>query len=231
MSRGVERGLLDVRGARPARATRPIATGRVDDVPYGGGPGMVMKAEPLVRAVEAIREPARDAGLGGVALAAGPAVHAGGGRASGSASSTSCCCAAATRGWTSGCASWSATEETVDWRLRAERRRTGGAGRRRRGEPSGARGGGRRAVGGRRIRSRAGCSTTRTTRDRRSSPGIGCRTCCCRAITRTFGAGAGRRRWRGRWTPAGADCDGGARRRGAGAARRDSAGTVRAEEH
>jgi tRNA (guanine37-N1)-methyltransferase len=27
----------------------------VDDMPYGGGPGMVMKAEPLVRAVEAIR--------------------------------------------------------------------------------------------------------------------------------------------------------------------------------
>ena len=27
----------------------------VDDVPYGGGPGMVMKPEPLVRAVEAIR--------------------------------------------------------------------------------------------------------------------------------------------------------------------------------
>ena len=26
----------------------------VDDVPYGGGPGMVMKPEPLFRAVEAI---------------------------------------------------------------------------------------------------------------------------------------------------------------------------------
>jgi tRNA (guanine37-N1)-methyltransferase len=28
----------------------------VDDVPYGGGPGMVMKAEPLMRAVSEIRE-------------------------------------------------------------------------------------------------------------------------------------------------------------------------------
>lgn len=32
---------------------------KVDDVPYGGGPGMVMKPEPLVRAVEAIRKPAK----------------------------------------------------------------------------------------------------------------------------------------------------------------------------
>ena len=79
----------------------------VDDVPYGGGPGMVMKPEPLVRAVEEIREHARDAGRGGAAVAAGPAVHAGGSASGWAASGTSCCCAAATRGWTSGCASWS----------------------------------------------------------------------------------------------------------------------------
>jgi len=28
---------------------------KVDDAPYGGGPGMVMKAEPIIRAVEAIK--------------------------------------------------------------------------------------------------------------------------------------------------------------------------------
>ena len=34
----------------------------VDDVPFGGGPGMVLKPEPLFRAVERIRERARRAG-------------------------------------------------------------------------------------------------------------------------------------------------------------------------
>jgi tRNA (guanine37-N1)-methyltransferase len=54
VGRGVERGLLDVR----VHDLRTFTTDRhrsVDDVPYGGGPGMVMKAEPLVRAVDAIR--------------------------------------------------------------------------------------------------------------------------------------------------------------------------------
>ena len=51
VSRGVERGLLDV----AVHDLRDCTTDRhrtVDDVPYGGGPGMVMKPEPLVRAVE-----------------------------------------------------------------------------------------------------------------------------------------------------------------------------------
>ncbi|NLB59643.1 MAG: tRNA (guanine(37)-N(1))-methyltransferase, partial [Lentisphaerae bacterium] len=30
----------------------------VDDRPYGGGPGMIMKAEPMFKAVEALRTPA-----------------------------------------------------------------------------------------------------------------------------------------------------------------------------
>ena len=54
VGRGVERGLLDVQ----IHDLRDYTTDRhrtVDDVPYGGGPGMVMKPEPLVRAVEAIR--------------------------------------------------------------------------------------------------------------------------------------------------------------------------------
>jgi tRNA (guanine37-N1)-methyltransferase len=55
VSRGVERGLLNV----AVHDLRRWATDRhrtVDDVPYGGGPGMVMKAEPLMRAVSEIRE-------------------------------------------------------------------------------------------------------------------------------------------------------------------------------
>ena len=54
ISRGVERGLLDVK----IHDLRDFTTDRhrsVDDVPYGGGPGMVMKPEPLARAVEDIR--------------------------------------------------------------------------------------------------------------------------------------------------------------------------------
>jgi tRNA (guanine37-N1)-methyltransferase len=46
-------GLVDVR----ARDLRDYTDDRhrvVDDIPYGGGPGMVMKPEPLFRAVEAI---------------------------------------------------------------------------------------------------------------------------------------------------------------------------------
>jgi tRNA (guanine37-N1)-methyltransferase len=54
VSRGIERGLLDVvvHDLREYTADRHRS---VDDVPYGGGPGMVMKPEPLARAVEAIR--------------------------------------------------------------------------------------------------------------------------------------------------------------------------------
>src|SRR5258706_7723075 len=54
VSRGIATGVLDV----SVVDLRDHTTDRhrsVDDVPYGGGPGMVMKPEPLVRAVEAIR--------------------------------------------------------------------------------------------------------------------------------------------------------------------------------
>ena len=54
VGRGVESGLLDVQ----IHDLRDYTTDRhrtVDDVPYGGGPGMVMKPEPLMRAVEAIQ--------------------------------------------------------------------------------------------------------------------------------------------------------------------------------
>src|SRR5688572_6852553 len=54
ISRGVERGLLDI-GVHDLREYTVDRHRSVDDEPYGGGPGMVMKPEPLARAVEAIR--------------------------------------------------------------------------------------------------------------------------------------------------------------------------------
>lgn len=55
VGRAIGQGVLDVR----VHDLREHTTDRhrvVDDVPFGGGPGMVLKAEPLFRAVEAIRE-------------------------------------------------------------------------------------------------------------------------------------------------------------------------------
>ena len=54
VGRAVERGLVDVR-VHDLRAFTTDRHRTVDDVPYGGGPGMVMKVEPFVRALEAIR--------------------------------------------------------------------------------------------------------------------------------------------------------------------------------
>ena len=54
VARGIERGLIEV----VVHDLRDATTDRhrtVDDVPYGGGPGMVMKPEPLLRTVDRIR--------------------------------------------------------------------------------------------------------------------------------------------------------------------------------
>ncbi|MEO7191405.1 MAG: tRNA (guanosine(37)-N1)-methyltransferase TrmD [Vicinamibacterales bacterium] len=53
VGRARERGIVDVR-VRDLRDYTDDRHRTVDDTPYGGGPGMVMKAEPLFRAVEAI---------------------------------------------------------------------------------------------------------------------------------------------------------------------------------
>ena len=54
VSRGIARGLIDV-AVHDLRDHTVDRHRTVDDVPYGGGPGMVMKPEPLARAVEEIR--------------------------------------------------------------------------------------------------------------------------------------------------------------------------------
>lgn len=53
LGRAIARGLLDVK-VRNLRDCTDDPHRVVDDVPYGGGPGMVMKAAPLFRAVEEI---------------------------------------------------------------------------------------------------------------------------------------------------------------------------------
>jgi tRNA (guanine37-N1)-methyltransferase len=52
VARGREAGLLDVR-AWDLREYTDDRHRSVDDVPFGGGPGMVMRAEPIARAMEA----------------------------------------------------------------------------------------------------------------------------------------------------------------------------------
>jgi tRNA (guanine37-N1)-methyltransferase len=54
LGRAVERGLLSV-GSEDPRAHTEDAHRTVDDRPYGGGPGMVLKPEPLCAAIEAAR--------------------------------------------------------------------------------------------------------------------------------------------------------------------------------
>ncbi len=53
---GVRRGLLAV-GVHDLRDWARDRHRTVDDAPYGGGPGMVMKPEPLVAAIEALAGP------------------------------------------------------------------------------------------------------------------------------------------------------------------------------
>lgn len=55
VGRARERGIVDLR-VRNLRDYTDDRHRTVDDVPYGGGPGMVMKPEPIWRAVEAIGE-------------------------------------------------------------------------------------------------------------------------------------------------------------------------------
>lgn len=56
LGKAIEEGLLEV-GLTDIRDFARDKHGSVDDTPYGGGPGMVMKCGPLYAAVESLREP------------------------------------------------------------------------------------------------------------------------------------------------------------------------------
>ena len=57
ISKAQKKGLIDIR-VHDLREYTEDRHRTADDTPYGGGAGMVMKAEPIVRAIEAIRLPA-----------------------------------------------------------------------------------------------------------------------------------------------------------------------------
>jgi tRNA (guanine37-N1)-methyltransferase len=57
LAKAIQRDVLSVR-TRDLREFTEDRHRTVDDVPYGGGPGMVLKPEPLFKAVDAIREDA-----------------------------------------------------------------------------------------------------------------------------------------------------------------------------
>lgn len=62
IGRALERGIWTL-GCRNPRDFATDSYRTVDDRPYGGGPGMVMLAEPLTRAIDASRQNLRAAGL------------------------------------------------------------------------------------------------------------------------------------------------------------------------
>lgn len=55
VGRAVKKGLVEI-NALDTRSKARDARGTVDDKPYGGGPGMLMMAEPLVDAIEEIKQ-------------------------------------------------------------------------------------------------------------------------------------------------------------------------------
>lgn len=61
LKRAAEKGLVDIR-VHDLRAFATDKHRQVDDYPYGGGAGMVLKPEPIFRCIEKIREDAAKSG-------------------------------------------------------------------------------------------------------------------------------------------------------------------------
>lgn len=62
LKRAIERKLVEVRLHNIRDWSRDEKHRKVDDRPFGGGPGMVLMAEPVVECVEAVRAESDDAG-------------------------------------------------------------------------------------------------------------------------------------------------------------------------
>lgn len=61
VGRAIKRGLVDVQRTN-IRDFAPDAYGKVDDAPFGGGPGMVLLCQPIYDAVESVRAAGGPAG-------------------------------------------------------------------------------------------------------------------------------------------------------------------------
>ena len=53
-SRGLKKALLELRFRQLRHFADPRRPGRVDDLPYGGGPGMVLEVGPIHRALKSL---------------------------------------------------------------------------------------------------------------------------------------------------------------------------------
>ena len=78
LGRAVERGIVSVGCEDPRAHTRDVHR-TVDDRPYGGGPGMVLKPEPMSAAIDAAAARAAGRIAAHVYVGAGRALHAGAG--------------------------------------------------------------------------------------------------------------------------------------------------------
>ena len=173
------------------RETTPLRAGQVDDEPYGGGAGMVLRVDVVAAALEAVYGDG-PAGARDRADAAGPAADAADRRGARAASSTSRSCRRASKASTSGSSSISrptrsrsarTCSRTATCRRWCCSTRSRGGSRAR--SPRG------RASSRASRRSSAAGSSTRTTRARRSSAAGRCPTSCSRATTRRSKPGAG----------------------------------------
>ena len=59
LGKAIDNGILDIQYTNPREFTEDVHQ-KVDDAPYGGGPGMVMKCEPLTGAVAAAKKRSPD---------------------------------------------------------------------------------------------------------------------------------------------------------------------------
>ncbi len=64
LGRARERGMIDIRIHNLRDWSADERHRKVDDRPYGGGPGMVIQAEPIYKALKAIQAPKEPRSLG-----------------------------------------------------------------------------------------------------------------------------------------------------------------------
>mgnify|MGYP003694368917 CR=1 FL=1 len=192
LGRAIERGTLDVK----VRDLRDFTTDRhrvVDDVPYGGGPGMVLKPDPIFRALDAI-EAERGTPLTVIMTSPqGGAFTQAEARAAEPARARRAAVRALRRVRRS--RARAGDRGIVDRRLRADRRRTAGAGHPRRRSRGSCRAWS--ATSSRSVEdsfSRGLLDFPQFTRPAEIGDASACPTCCCRATTRRFGAGGSGRR-------------------------------------